>query len=1476
MEEKRLVPAPETWDQVAETYQLEIENYEYQLTDEIEKILNKMDIKAGASLIELGCGSGHLSACLAMRGYKTALLDFSAVALNKARETYGRYGLTGEFIQGDLMSDASGEKQYDIAWNSGVMEHFGDLELHQALSNVIKFSRLGILFIVPNTSSVSYNLMRARLMSERTWSYGIEYLREDYDHILYGLGVDKVERSYLQTSEMSAHHMAVAAEHGCDIDNLYELLMKNDMLPDSENYLVAYYAFINKCNFISNNGKNYKGKTELKTKLFDLLTENYGLLTNYKKIENNLLKTLDEKDSLQNRVNDILFENNNLINDKRILTQKVELENENAILRLEEIKQIRLELAKSSNELKDKEGVEQELLRNIKELKEDNRILERQNLTISKAEQKCIHLTQGKLFKLVHFTYRLKYQGFGKDLSERKKFRKWLTSEIKGKGGNSDRRYNPLYEVINILRGKEQNDVEILNEVDSPLYNHLLLEKDRFGTQGSNLSEIKEIKNAIATRNYKGILVYPHVVYWEPLQTPQQLLKAFAKMGWLCFFCEHPNINDAFREVESNVFIVHEKELLEAIGNSEVTVLLTWLGSISFVNEISVKKIWYHILDKLDLFPLYESNYIDLHRKYLSISDYVSYVAKPLLNCLKDRDDAIYLPNAVSPEEFMNIHENYIPEDIKEILETGHKIIGYYGYLAEWMDYDMIRSAALARPNYEFVLVGKSIYETTSFDGISNIHLLGLKPYKELSDYAKFFDVATIPFLVNEKMDCVSPIKFYEYCAMGLPVVTSRMKEMESFICDFIACADGYDDYLLYLDKLTTKDIMSLAQKKAPAIAYQNTWQSRAKTMEDIFDKKLQTILSASYVNYDLIVLAVIDYDFRYQRPQHFAAKYAANGHRVFYINANHFKPNSIDEIQDNLYIVNLYNEEFSAIHLTDWHDQESSLHEQIDNLLNAYCIRDAIVVVDYPNWIYAAKYLCGTYGFKLVADFMDDYTGFLNPSEDLVKRNCELMLRISNKVIVSSDFLYQIAKKYCNDAVIVRNGTDYKHFHHAASKLHNDRKIIGYYGAIAEWFDCNKVIYLAKFMPECDIILIGRVTSGQKELSSFSNIKLLGEISYLDLPRHLEKFDVCLIPFDTSTDLIKATNPVKFYEYLSAGKKIVATEIPELEPFKDRYVYMSNDNQQFLEYVKLCIEDNDELASEKDKMEFAAQNDWQMRYEAFAEACKSAVPKVSIVVLTYNNLKINKLCIDSITHNTAYPNYELIVVDNLSTDGTREYLKELERSDFGIQVILNDFNKGFAAGNNVGILAAEGDYVLLLNNDTLVTRGWLTALTKHFQNNSKLGMCGPVTNSIGNEAKIKVSYHNMMEMYSFAYRYTTEHLNEEFKNPNVLALFCTMIKREVIESCGLLDENYYIGMFEDDDYAEAVKQKGYALTIVEDSFIHHFEGASFKKLEDETFRTIYEKNQKLYEQKWRKKWVKHKKREGITWETNSEVNLLN
>ncbi|MDD3415379.1 MAG: glycosyltransferase family 2 protein, partial [Lachnospiraceae bacterium] len=240
--------------------------------------------------------------------------------------------------------------------------------------------------------------------------------------------------------------------------------------------------------------------------------------------------------------------------------------------------------------------------------------------------------------------------------------------------------------------------------------------------------------------------------------------------------------------------------------------------------------------------------------------------------------------------------------------------------------------------------------------------------------------------------------------------------------------------------------------------------------------------------------------------------------------------------------------------------------------------------------------------------------------------------------------------------------------------------------------------------------------------------------------------------------------------------------------------------------------------------------------------------PLISIIVLTYNHLTLNKQCLRSIYHETTYPNYEVILVDNASTDGTKEWLMSLAPTKH-CKVILNKENLGFAAGNNAGIKEAKGDFIVLLNNDTYVTEDWLTNLWKKFQIDDKLGMCGAVTNSIGNEAKIDTE--NVEQ-------YKKEHQGEVYQDPRALAFFCVMIKKQVIDECGLLDENYGKGMFEDDDYAEAVRRAGWKLAIAEDSFVWHLESASFRKLDKKEFRSIFETNRKYYEHKWGKKWIPH------------------
>lgn len=233
-----------------------------------------------------------------------------------------------------------------------------------------------------------------------------------------------------------------------------------------------------------------------------------------------------------------------------------------------------------------------------------------------------------------------------------------------------------------------------------------------------------------------------------------------------------------------------------------------------------------------------------------------------------------------------------------------------------------------------------------------------------------------------------------------------------------------------------------------------------------------------------------------------------------------------------------------------------------------------------------------------------------------------------------------------------------------------------------------------------------------------------------------------------------------------------------------------------------------------------------------------------SIIILTYNKLEYTKSCIESIRQYTIPASYELIVVDNHSTDGTVEWLKKQE----DICSIYNATNSGFPKGCNQGIANAKGINILLLNNDVIVTYNWLNNLLKTLYSSDDIGAVGPVTNNCPNSQSIPIPYHSITEMHSFASQYNSqqEHSEERLK----LIGFCLLIKKEVVDKIGLLDEIFSPGNYEDDDYSARIREAGYRILLCRDTFIHHFGGASFKE-QPEEYTQLLERNRKKFEVKW-------------------------
>jgi len=234
-----------------------------------------------------------------------------------------------------------------------------------------------------------------------------------------------------------------------------------------------------------------------------------------------------------------------------------------------------------------------------------------------------------------------------------------------------------------------------------------------------------------------------------------------------------------------------------------------------------------------------------------------------------------------------------------------------------------------------------------------------------------------------------------------------------------------------------------------------------------------------------------------------------------------------------------------------------------------------------------------------------------------------------------------------------------------------------------------------------------------------------------------------------------------------------------------------------------------------------------------------------SIIIPTLNRIGYLRMCVDSIFRHTELP-YEIIVVDNGSTDGTAEYLESLRGR---VRYRLLDRNYGFAGAVNRGLMMAKGQTIVVLNNDTLATPRWLDNLLACLASDDRIGLVGPVTNYIGGEQLIEVPYRNLTEMQAFAAAHNRSD-PARWQDVERITGFCLAFRRDLWERAGYFDEGFAVGNYEDDDYNIRVRLLGLRLVIARDTFIHHFGSVSIKALGPE-LEAVNARNAAYYGEKW-------------------------
>ena len=629
---------------------------------------------------------------------------------------------------------------------------------------------------------------------------------------------------------------------------------------------------------------------------------------------------------------------------------------------------------------------------------------------------------------------------------------------------------------------------------------------------------------------------------------------------------------------------------------------------------------------------------------------------------------------------------------------------------------------------------------------------------------------------------------------------------------------------------------------------------------------------------YDVVMLPVFEFDFRRQRPQQIATEFARAGHRVFWISPSRRPfgagPHDFEVVQlrENLWEVHLEPARPDIYTEVLGPQTTSALVASLAGLYKEWAIVESTVVVQLPFWTAVASGLRDRLGARLVFDCMDDWESMPGISE-FNRTEERALVAEADLVVLTARRLHDKYAARARKAALVPNAVEYDFFSApvgTAPELDGlPRPLVGYVGAIAAWFDYALMREVIAARPQYSFVFIGALGLEQhvigEEIARFRglpNVRLLGHKNYDELPAYVSGFDVCTIPF-VIDEVTRSTDPVKIYEYFSLGRPVVATPMPELADRSD-LLYIGATPDEFARQLDAAVAENGELGPRR--RAFAAANTWSHRVEAIDEAVTNIHPLVSILIVTHNSLEFVDCCLDSVLRNTSYPNFEVIIADNASSDETPSALLRWADRDRRIRVQCLPRNLGFAGANNAVARQARGAYLVLLNIDTVVTPGWVGRLMRPHREDPSIGQVVPVTNWAGNEAKVDVTYTNLDEMERFALRRARDFMGEELEL-TVAPLFCTFIPMDVWQAVGELDDGFEIGMFEDDDYSLRVRRSGRRVVTAEDCFVHHFGRGSFAKLPADEYRLVFERNLRHFEQKWGVIWAPHRNRPGTSGE---------
>ncbi len=363
----------------------------------------------------------------------------------------------------------------------------------------------------------------------------------------------------------------------------------------------------------------------------------------------------------------------------------------------------------------------------------------------------------------------------------------------------------------------------------------------------------KQIEKILEDNKDKPIILSLSFIDWNvPLyQRPQHIAIQLAKQGFLYFYNtrNYYDYIDGYKHIGENMYLTNrfddvweklkdrkkyihlystnmyeddEIRIERALRNGD-KILYEYIDEIS--EKISGQKIPKFVLNRHERLLRDEENVIVIATATKLYNDVAKYRKKNFK----------LVTNGVVYEHFNNI-KKIVPKEMKVVVNEKKPIIGYYGALASWFDYKLVKEVAKLRKDWNIVLIGWDYDGSLGKSGlrnIENIHIIPSVPYEILPTYAQWFDVCTIPFVINEVTESTSPVKLFEYMALGKPIVTTAMPECKKYKSVIIA----ENNAMKFVESIEegikdkeNKEYLKVLKEEA----LENTWEWKVRGIKDL------------------------------------------------------------------------------------------------------------------------------------------------------------------------------------------------------------------------------------------------------------------------------------------------------------------------------------------------------------------------------------------------------------------------------------------------------------------------------------------------------------------------------------------------------------------------------------------------------------------------------------------------------------------